>query len=68
VESLASHRPYRPALGLDVALRELEKNTGKLYDSQAVDALMNLVKEKNYTLPAATVEAQTPSKGSQCSI
>ena len=33
VEAMASHRPYRPSLGNEKALAEIEKNKGKLYDS-----------------------------------
>ncbi len=33
VEAIASHRPYRPALGIDVALEEIRKNKGILYDN-----------------------------------
>jgi HD-GYP domain-containing protein (c-di-GMP phosphodiesterase class II) len=29
VEAMASHRPYRPALGIDAALAEIEKNKGR---------------------------------------
>ncbi|MCL5025759.1 MAG: HD domain-containing protein [Chloroflexi bacterium] len=32
VEAMASHRPYRPAMGVDKALEELSKNVGVLYD------------------------------------
>ncbi|MEE9913776.1 MAG: PAS domain S-box protein [Deltaproteobacteria bacterium] len=53
VESMASHRPYRPALGLDAALNEIIKNRGILYDPAAVDACLNLFKEKNYRLVEA---------------
>jgi len=28
VESMASHRPYRPSLGIEAALEEIEKNKG----------------------------------------
>lgn len=38
VEAMASHRPYRPALGIDNALAEISKNRGILYDSGVVDA------------------------------
>jgi len=48
VESMASHRPYRPALGLDAALEELEKNRGTLYDEAVVDACLRLFREKGY--------------------
>jgi PAS domain S-box-containing protein/putative nucleotidyltransferase with HDIG domain len=50
VESMASHRPYRPALGLKAALEEIEKNRGALYDADAVDACLRLFREKVYKL------------------
>lgn len=50
-ESMASHRPYRPALGTDQALAELERGRGTLYDPEVVDALLRLVREKGYTIP-----------------
>jgi putative nucleotidyltransferase with HDIG domain len=36
VEAMMSHRPYRPALGLAVALAEIEKNSGRFYDPDVV--------------------------------
>jgi HD-GYP domain-containing protein (c-di-GMP phosphodiesterase class II) len=51
VESMASHRPYRPALGIDAALEEIEKNRGTLYDAVAADACLKLFREKNYKIP-----------------
>jgi len=50
VESMASHRPYRPALGLNAALEEIEKNKGTLYDADAVDACLRLFREKGFKL------------------
>lgn len=44
-ESMTSHRPYRPALGNDAALEELEKNKGRLYNPEMVDVLIRLVQE-----------------------
>jgi putative nucleotidyltransferase with HDIG domain len=38
VEAMASHRPYRPSLGLEAALGEIEKNSGILYDPVVVRA------------------------------
>ncbi|OQB98598.1 MAG: Cyclic di-GMP phosphodiesterase response regulator RpfG [Spirochaetes bacterium ADurb.Bin110] len=48
VESMASHRPYRPALGLNAALEEIEKNRGTIYDADAVDACLRLIREKRF--------------------
>ena len=46
VEAMASHRPYRPGLGLTIALQEIRKNRGTIYDQVAVDACLQLFKEK----------------------
>ena len=53
VEAMASHRPYRPALGLHAALEEIENNSGTLYDADAVDACLKLFREKGYRLAEA---------------
>ena len=50
VEAMASHRPYRPALGIDKALEEISQKRGSLYDSTVVDACLKLFKEKGYNL------------------
>lgn len=50
VEAMASHRPYRPALGVDAALEEIEKNKGILYDTGVVEACLKLFKEKRFRL------------------
>ena len=43
VEAIASHRPYRPALGFTMAIRELSENRGTLYDPAPVDACLSLL-------------------------
>jgi len=48
VESMASHRPYRPALGIEKALEEISQNKGILYDPDVVDACLRLFKEKGF--------------------
>jgi PAS domain S-box-containing protein/putative nucleotidyltransferase with HDIG domain len=48
VEAMASHRPYRPALGIDQALEEITRNRGKLYDPEAVDVCVRLLTEKDF--------------------
>ena len=44
VEAMSSHRPYRPALGIDKALEEISQNRGILYDPKVVDACFKLFK------------------------
>jgi PAS domain S-box-containing protein len=48
VEAMASHRPYRAALGIDKALEEISKNRGVLYDTKVVDACLKLFYEKGF--------------------
>ncbi len=48
VESMASHRPYRPALGIDKALEEISEKRGILYDPDVVDACIRVFKEKKF--------------------
>ncbi len=50
VESMASHRPYRPSLGIGLALEEITRNKGVLYDTAAADACLKLFHEKKYIL------------------
>jgi len=50
VEAMASHRPYRPGLGIDKALEEIAKNRDILYDPDVVDACLNLFRKKAYKL------------------
>jgi HD-GYP domain-containing protein (c-di-GMP phosphodiesterase class II) len=50
VEAIASHRPYRPSLGIDFALDDITRNKGILYDADVVDACLKLFREKGYTL------------------
>jgi PAS domain S-box-containing protein/putative nucleotidyltransferase with HDIG domain len=53
VEAMASYRPYRPAIGVEAALNEIEKNKGTLYDTDAVDACLRLFQEKGFQLEGA---------------
>ena len=48
VEAMSSHRPYRPALGIDAVLEEISKNRGTLYDPEVVDACLKLFEEKGF--------------------
>jgi PAS domain S-box-containing protein len=51
VESMASHRPYRPGLGIDAAMKEIENNRGIFYDLDVADACLRLFREDGYHLP-----------------
>lgn len=48
VESMASFRPYRVALGIERAIEEIRKNRGTLYDENAVDACIRVLEKANY--------------------
>jgi len=50
LEAMATHRPYRPALGIDVALAEIASGQGVIYDSEVAAACITLFKEKGYAL------------------
>lgn len=50
VESIASHRPYRPALGIDKALAIIDAGRGSLYDPHVVDTCVRLFKDKGFQL------------------
>lgn len=50
VEAMASHRPYRASLGIEAALAEIEKNSGRLYDAAVADVCLRLFREKGFQL------------------
>ena len=50
VEAMASHRPYRPSLGIELALAEIERNRGISYDDAVVIAVLRLFLEKGFIL------------------
>ncbi len=52
VESMASHRPYRPGLGIDRALAEIERGMGTIYDREAAEACLRLFREKGFVIPS----------------
>lgn len=63
VEAMASHRPYRPALGIDKALDEISQNRGKLYEPVVVDSCLALFSHGEFSFdspefPPAAVEAR----------
>jgi len=48
VEAMSSHRPYRPALGVDAALEEIARFRGTRFDTDVVDACTRLFREKGF--------------------
>jgi putative nucleotidyltransferase with HDIG domain len=59
VEAMSSHRPYRPALGLDNALNEISQQRGILYDSDVVDACLKLFSNKRFDFEGLVAAAAT---------
>jgi PAS domain S-box-containing protein/putative nucleotidyltransferase with HDIG domain len=57
VEAMSSHRPYRPALGLDAAMAEIEKGRGRVYDAAVVDACTKLLRSGKFTFDAERTAA-----------
>ena len=51
VEAMASNRPYRPGLGVDAALEEIEKQAGTRLDAEVVRVCVALFREKRFVLP-----------------
>ncbi len=60
VEAMTSHRPYRPSLGLDVALAEIEDHAGILYDIEVSKACLGLFREEKYTFDDRQYEIVMP--------
>jgi PAS domain S-box-containing protein len=50
VEAMSSHRPYRPAIGTEVALAEIERQSGTKLDADAVNACIRLFREHAFDL------------------
>lgn len=48
VDAMSSHRPYRPALGMQTALEEIVQKRGRSYDPDVVDACCRLILEKGF--------------------
>jgi len=48
VEAMMSHRPYRPALGIEAAIKEISRKRGTIYDANVVDACMRLFRDKDF--------------------
>lgn len=49
VEAMAASRPYRPGLGLEVALKEIERQAGTLLDPEIVRMCLSLFRNRGFT-------------------
>ena len=63
VEAMASHRPFRPARGIDAALDEIEEHRGTLYDPEVVDTCVKLFRERGYALTDREQPPTPPPRG-----
>lgn len=50
VKAMSSHRPYRPALGIEAVLSEIAAKRGILYEPAVVDICLRLFTEKGFCL------------------
>jgi putative nucleotidyltransferase with HDIG domain len=62
IEAMASHRPYRPAVGIEKGLEEIFRNRGILYDPVAVDVCLRLFKENNFSFESGSESILLPLK------
>jgi putative nucleotidyltransferase with HDIG domain len=51
VEAMSSHRPYRPGLGIEKALAEVERGRGTTYDPDVVDICLRLFRDEGFRIP-----------------
>lgn len=59
VEAMSSHRPYRPALGIDKALEEISQNRSIRYDANIVDICLMLFREKGFVFEINSNESRS---------
>jgi len=50
VEAITAHRPYKPALGISYALKEIKKYSGIYYEPEIVDACIQVCTEINWNV------------------
>ena len=55
VEAMASHRPYRPALGIEMALEEITDHKGSLYDPEIVGTCVRLFAEEGFAFEQSSL-------------
>jgi len=55
VEAMISHRPYRPALGIDSAIQDITANSGICYDPEVVEACISVLIDRRVSLDSKTI-------------
>jgi putative nucleotidyltransferase with HDIG domain len=50
IEAITSMRPYRAALGIEVAIEEITRYKGSKYDTEVVDAAMKLIQSESFEI------------------
>jgi HD-GYP domain-containing protein (c-di-GMP phosphodiesterase class II) len=50
VEAMSSNRPYRPVIGIEPALEEIERGRGVRFDERAADACVELFRDDGFAL------------------
>ena len=50
VEAMSSNRPYRPAIGIEPALEEIERGRGVRFDERVADACLELFRDEGFAL------------------
>jgi HD-GYP domain-containing protein (c-di-GMP phosphodiesterase class II) len=58
VDAMSSHRPYRPAVGLEAAIQTLNADRGQLFDAAVVDACLRVIHGGYFDRPHATAERE----------
>ncbi|MDD5390268.1 MAG: hypothetical protein PHD37_13035 [Gallionellaceae bacterium] len=48
---MSAHRPYRVGLGMDAAIAEIERGSGRQFDPAVVAACVKVVRENGMRLP-----------------
>ncbi len=48
VEAMSSDRPYRPVIGIEAALEEIEQGRGVRFDQRVVDACLRLFRDEGF--------------------
>jgi putative nucleotidyltransferase with HDIG domain len=58
VEAMASHRPYRSALGIEAALAEISQNSGTLYDTEATEICLAIFTENQFSFDDVNINSE----------